>query len=48
MFMWLTAFICSDMASSALISQAGRNGVDIIFVPASDAITLHIVRKVRQ
>lgn len=32
----LTAFICSDMASSTMIGQAGRNGVDIIIVPASD------------
>jgi len=32
----LTSFICSDMASSAMISQAGRKGVDIILVPASD------------
>lgn len=32
----LTSFICSDMASSAMISQAGRDNVDIIIVPASD------------
>ena len=32
----LTSFICSDMASSTMLSQTGRNGVDIILVPASD------------
>jgi apolipoprotein N-acyltransferase len=32
----LTSFICSDMASSDLVNQAGRDNVDIIMVPASD------------
>ncbi len=32
----LTSFICSDMASSDLVDQTGRNNVDIIMVPASD------------